>query len=94
MPMPAVARAGCRAEFAVRGMHGWAAAKAARNSTHNAYTTALWCTKALHWKTWLEDITEADIWCASRYATASLHDGSTLAIPPLRAPSLTDPTIT
>ena len=42
----------------------------------------------------MEDITEADIWRASRCATASLHNGSTPAIPPLRAPSLTDPTIT
>ena len=75
-----------RAEFTARGDESWPAAKEACSEARNKYIATLSHTKAAHWKMWLEDITEVDIWHASRYASGGLRDGSTQCIPTLRAP--------
>ena len=51
-------------------------------------------TKALHWKAWLEDITEADIWHTSRIASSAIHDSSTPCILTLHATSAANPVAT
>ena len=69
-------------------------AKAICNGAHNEYTSTLHCMKVLHWKSWLESITEADIWHAGRFATSNIHDGSAPVIPYLYATSPSDPSAT
>jgi len=82
------------AEFAARGTPGWHAAKTACKSARNIYTATLRRTKVQHWRTWLEDITEADIWHAGHYAAGDIRDSSMQTIPTLHAASHADPSVT
>src|SRR6266481_3555232 len=72
-----------RSKFTARNSKECPAAKALCRTARNRYTAILHHTKALHWKTWLENITESDVWCVSRYASGGPHDGSTQCIPTL-----------
>ena len=55
-----------QAEFTARGDESWPAAKEACSAARNKYIATLHHTNAAHWKTWLEDITEADICMACK----------------------------
>ena len=80
-------------EFILRDMEGWPAVKQACKAACNKYVSTLCHTKALHWKGWLEDITEGDIWHASRFASNGVHDGSACCIPTLFISSPADTSI-
>ena len=49
----------------------------------NVYNSRLRHTKATHWKGWLEELTEPDLWKAAHYAQNPLSDGSRACIPML-----------
>ncbi|KAF8572985.1 hypothetical protein K439DRAFT_1248997, partial [Ramaria rubella] len=63
-----------RAEFNSRNTDSWLKHRHKSNQAWNTYTAALRKTKTDHWKGWLENIDENDIWMAGRYAKNPLSD--------------------
>ena len=72
-----------RIEYSARDMLMWAEARAKSAAACNKYTSTLRHTKALHWKSWLENITEDDIWKAGWMAQSQISDSSMMHIPTL-----------
>jgi len=72
-----------RKEFKARGTLSWVSAKIECSAAWNRYISTLHHTKAAHWQGWLENITEDDIWKASRLAQGPLTDSSAARIPTL-----------
>ena len=77
-------------EFVSRDTEGWPAVKQACKAACNKYISTIRCTKALHWKGWLEDIMEGDIWHVSGFTSNGVHDGSACCIPMLFTSSPAD----
>ena len=61
----------------------WAETRAQCSVACNHYNSTLRCTKAAHWKNWLEDITEDDIWKDGWMAQSQFSDCSATRIPTL-----------
>ncbi|KIJ35029.1 hypothetical protein M422DRAFT_262767 [Sphaerobolus stellatus SS14] len=59
-----------------------------RNHTRNTYNKAVRKAKLSHWKDWLENINERDIWTACKYAKNPLLYGSRTLIPTLHKKDL------
>jgi len=72
-----------RIEFASRSSLTFAETRAQCSVAHNCYNSTLRCTKVAHWKNWLKDITEDNIWKAGWMAQSQISDGSTTCIPTL-----------
>ena len=81
-------------EFQACGTSGWAGTKESCAAAHNKYNSTLCHTKAMHWKEWLEEITEQDIWRAARIAPNPLSDGSRMCIPMLYTRTASNEVIT
>jgi hypothetical protein len=62
-------------EFVARETNRWNHALVQRNEAHNLYNLTLCKTKNAHWKNWLENVNEQDIWRAGRFAKNPLSDG-------------------
>jgi ribonuclease HI len=72
-----------RLEYETRTTDRWHLAKARRNEVRNKYIAAVRKTKNEHWKTWLENIDEHDIWVAGKFAKNPLSFAGTAPIPTL-----------
>jgi hypothetical protein len=55
----------------------------ASNVAHNTYILVLRKSKADHWKGWIEEANEKDVWTARKYAKNPLSDGARSHIPTL-----------
>ena len=83
-----------RVEFSTCGTESWSCAKQECAVARNAYNSTLRRAKAMHWKDWLEGITEQDIWKAARFAQNLLSDGSRTCISTLYTKSASNETVT
>jgi Endonuclease-reverse transcriptase len=72
-----------RAEHKVRFTPRWEEHKRASNEARNTYIAAIRKAKYDHWKGWIEEATEKDIWVAGKYVKSPLSDGSRTRIPSL-----------
>jgi Endonuclease-reverse transcriptase len=72
-----------REEYRSRFTANWEYAKHASNVARNTYISALRKAKADHWKGWIEEANEKDVWTAGKYAKNPLSDGAKPRIPTL-----------
>ena len=72
-----------RDEFQARFTASWEESKCASNCARNTYISALHKAKAEHWKGWIEEAKERDVWIASKYTKNPLSDRSHACIPTL-----------
>jgi hypothetical protein len=72
-----------REEYRSRFTANWENTKHASNIACNTYISALRKAKADHWKGWIEEANEQDVWTAGKYAKNPLSDGAKSRIPTL-----------
>ena len=72
-----------RDEFQARFTASWEESKCASNHARKTYISVLHKAKAEHWKGWIEEAKEKDVWIAGKYAKNPLSDRSRTCIPTL-----------
>ncbi|KIJ22827.1 hypothetical protein M422DRAFT_276688 [Sphaerobolus stellatus SS14] len=77
-----------RLEFQARGTPFQQHYLDMRNQARNTYNSAIRRAKQDHWKNWLENANERDIWVAGKYSKNPLSDGGRTLIPTLHTRDL------
>jgi hypothetical protein len=70
-----------------RNTSAWERALLQRNEACNLYNQTLHSSKNSHWKNWLENINEQEIWRASKFAKNPMSDGGCCQISTLHKKS-------